>query len=51
MRFEKEEDAKRFGESLRLRMGKFGLKVSEEKSKMLSLRIISPKTPNKSQIV
>lgn len=33
--FEKEEDAKRFGGSLRLRMGKFGLKVSEEKSKII----------------
>lgn len=33
--FEYEEDAKRFGESLRMRMGKFGLKVSEEKSKII----------------
>jgi len=33
--FECEEDAKGFGERLRQRLGKFGLKVSEEKSRII----------------
>ena len=33
--FEREEDAKGFGEILRQRLGKFGLKVSEEKSRII----------------
>ena len=33
--FECEEDAKGFGEKLRQRLGKFGLKVSEEKSRII----------------
>jgi len=33
--FEYEEDAKEFGERLRQRLGKFGLKVSEEKSRII----------------
>lgn len=33
--FESEEDAKGFGERLRQRLGKFGLKVSEEKSRII----------------
>src|SRR5574337_56407 len=33
--FEYEEDAKGFGERLRQRLGKFGLKVSEEKSRII----------------